>query len=217
MWIVLPSVSLGLSLPGAKLPTPPVVILPGFGNAGLDYVTPLGADESVGLKAALERRGFDTVEVVPVDRTDWLRVAGGLLDADFRAGEGTPDGRAFGWYLERTGETVRKAKAKAAAAGDADARVLLLGHSAGGWLARAALGDGTPESSLARLNAAEDICGLVTLGSPHLPPPEGPPRRDETKMNASSRDHSEPEPESPCEPASPSLSPSPSLSLCLTR
>ena len=173
MWIVLPSVSLGLTLPGAKLPTPPVVILPGFGNAGLDYVTPLGANESVGLKAALERRGFDTVEVVPVDRTDWLRVAGGLLDADFRAGEGTPDGRAFGWYLERTGETVRKAKAKAAASGDADARVLLLGHSAGGWLARAALGDGTPESSLARLNAAEDVCGLVTLGTPHLPPPEG--------------------------------------------
>jgi triacylglycerol esterase/lipase EstA (alpha/beta hydrolase family) len=173
MWIVLPSVSLGLTLPGAKLPTPPVVILPGFGNAGLDYVTPLGANESVGLKAALERRGFNTVEVVPVDRTDWLRVAGGLLDADFRAGEGTPDGRAFGWYLERTGETVRKAKAKAAASGDADARVLLLGHSAGGWLARAALGDGTPESSLARLIAAEDICGLVTLGTPHLPPPEG--------------------------------------------
>ena len=181
MWALLPSASLGLTLPGAKLPTltgaklptPPVVILPGFGNAGLDYVTPLGANESVGLKAALERRGFDTVEVVPVDRTDWLRVAGGLLDADFRAGEGTPNGRAFGWYLERTGATVRKAKAKAAASGDADARVLLLGHSAGGWLARAALGDGTPESSLARLNAAEDVCGLVTLGTPHLPPPEG--------------------------------------------
>ena len=173
MWALLPSASLGLTLPGAKLPTPPVVILPGFGNAGLDYVTPLGANESVGLKAALERRGFDTVEVVPVDRTDWLRVAGGLLDADFRAGEGTPNGRAFGWYIERTGATVRKAKAKAAASGDADARVLLLGHSAGGWLARAALGDGTPESSLARLNAAEDVCGLVTLGTPHLPPPEG--------------------------------------------
>lgn len=172
MWL-LPSASLGFTLPGAKLPTPPVVILPGFGNAGLDYVTPLGANESAGLKAALERRGFDTVEVVPVDRTDWLRVAGGLLDADFRAGEGTPNGRAFGWYLERTGETVRKAKAKAAASGEADARVLLLGHSAGGWLARAALGDGTPESSLARLNAAEDVCGLVTLGTPHLPPPEG--------------------------------------------
>ena len=51
--------------------------------------------------------------------------------------------------------------------------VIYVGHSAGGWLARAALGDGTPESSLARLNAAEDVCGLVTLGTPHLPPPEG--------------------------------------------
>jgi hypothetical protein len=170
--MVVPITTMALTLPGTKLPTPPVVILPGFGNADIDYVTPLGADESVGLKACLEKRGFDTVEVVPVDRADWLRVAGGLLDADFRAGEGTPDGRAFGWYLERTGEAVRKAKANAAAAGDTDARVLLVGHSAGGWLARAALGDGTPESSLARINAKEDVCGLVTLGTPHMPPPE---------------------------------------------
>ena len=174
MWF-LPTAAVALTLPGIKptLPTPPVVILPGFGNADLDYVTPLGADESVGLKALLEKRGFDTVEVVPVDRTDWLRVAGGLLDADFRAGEATPEGRAFGWYIERTGEAVRKAKARAEASGDADTRVLLLGHSAGGWLARAALGDGTPESSLARLVAQDDICGLVTLGTPHLPPPPG--------------------------------------------
>ena len=162
-----------LALPGAKLPTPPVVILPGFGNADVDYITPRGADESVGLKACLEKRGFSTVEVVPVERSDWLRVAGGLLDADFRAGEATPDGRAFGWYLERTGEAVRKAKESAAAAGDKDPRVLLVGHSAGGWLARAALGDGSPEGSLARINALEDVCGLVTLGTPHLPPPAG--------------------------------------------
>ena len=167
------SATIALTLPGTKLPTPPVVILPGFGNADIDYITPLGADADVGLKACLEKRGFSNVEVVQVDRTDWLRVAGGLLDADFRAGEATPDGRAFGWYLERTGEAVRKAKASAAAAGDADARVLLLGHSAGGWLARAALGDGTPESSLARITANEDVCGLVTLGTPHLPPPKG--------------------------------------------
>ena len=180
--MLLPSATIALALPGgatlptlpgAKLATPPIVILPGFGNADIDYITPLGADESVGLKACLEARGFSTVEVVPVDRTDWLRVAGGLLDADFRAGKATPDGRAFGWYLERTGAAVRQAKASAIAAGDADARVLLIGHSAGGWLGRAALGDGTPESSLARLTALEDVCGLVTLGTPHLPPPEG--------------------------------------------
>jgi len=40
-------------------------------------------------------------------------------------------------------------------------------------LARAALGDGTAESSLARITAMEDVCGLVTLGTPHLPPPDG--------------------------------------------
>jgi pimeloyl-ACP methyl ester carboxylesterase len=45
---------------------------------------------------------------------------------------------------------------------------LLVCHSAGGWLARAALG---------YLNDVIDprqrVCGVVTLGAPHLPPPPG--------------------------------------------
>ena len=63
-----------------------VVICPGFGNDAVDYMEPLGLPSECGLCAALERRGL-VPRVVPVARSDWLRVAGGLLDAEFRRGE----------------------------------------------------------------------------------------------------------------------------------
>ena len=50
-------------------------------------------------------------------------------------------------------------------------RVVLVGHSAGGWLARAFLGD-------ARYGGGDDaphphVAGLVSLGTPHAPTPDG--------------------------------------------
>lgn len=143
-------------------PPPHIVICPGFGNDMVDYVSPLGSPQSEGLCAALARRGYAT-SVMPVARGDWLRVASGLRDWNFVRGRGTPSSPAFRWYVERLRET---ADAEAERSG---ARVLLLGHSAGGWLARAALadnewaGDGRASNSVVR--------ALVTLGSPHLPPP----------------------------------------------
>jgi len=62
----------------------------------------------------------------------------------------------------------RKAEGK----GGADPRVLLLGHSAGGWLARA-LCD-TDEAW-----AREHVRGIVSLGAPHLGPPPAVP--DQTR------------------------------------
>lgn len=56
--------------------TTPVVVCPGFGNDVVDYVTPMGQPEDVGLCAVLRRRGFRDVSVVPVARWEWLRVAG---------------------------------------------------------------------------------------------------------------------------------------------
>ena len=135
----------------------------------VDYVAPLGSPQSEGLCAALARRGY-VASVLQVARGDWLRVAGGLRDWAFVRGLGTPTGPAFRWYVERL---------RAAADAEAErsgARVVLLGHSAGGWLARAALannewaGDGRTSDSVVR--------ALVTLGSPHLPPP--PELRDQT-------------------------------------
>lgn len=145
---------------------PSFVILPGFGNDAVDYVEPLGQEARVGLQACLARRGVPAV-VSPVRRVDWLQVfARGLLDEDFRAGNGTAD-VAFGWYLDMAKELVE------ATVVSSGGRVVLLGHSAGGWLARALM------QREGRDWVKAMVRGLVTLGSPHLPPPVG--RRDMTQ------------------------------------
>lgn len=143
-------------------PPPHILIAPGFGNDMVDYVSPLGQPQSEGLCAALAQRGYSS-SVLQLARGDWLRVAHGLRDWAFISGRGTPEGPAFRWYVERLRAAV---DAEVERSGQ---KVIVLGHSAGGWLARAALGDndwagdGRSSDSLVR--------ALVTLGSPHLPPP----------------------------------------------
>ena len=176
-----------LQLPKQPISSTPVVICPGFGNDLIDYYEPLSQSREVGLVAGLERRGFDPelISVVPVERKDWLRVAGGLLDWKFYLNQAEPTGGGYGWYLERFRTTVNEAYAKNK---DDNCRVLVIGHSAGGWLARAGMGDGTwctlteegeTEESKAESSADEDetatrtadrICGLVTVGAIHKPP-----------------------------------------------
>eukprot|EP00401_Gymnodinium_catenatum_P008418 CAMPEP_0117563756 /NCGR_PEP_ID=MMETSP0784-20121206/55665_1 /TAXON_ID=39447 /ORGANISM="" /LENGTH=295 /DNA_ID=CAMNT_0005361425 /DNA_START=22 /DNA_END=910 /DNA_ORIENTATION=+ len=143
-----------------------------FGNDAGDYgdgESALVGGEGVadgGLVGRLRRRGFPSVETLPVARYDWLRVLLGLFDEDFRAGKAPPE-TAFGWYLDRVEELVMRTSAE-----HGDERVLLLAHSAGGWLARAAL---------SRASVAERTCALVSLGSPHLAPPPEPPGDDQTQ------------------------------------
>ena len=83
------------------LSKPPVVLVPGFGNAVVDYISPLGQSEDVGLCSVLRRRGFGDINVVPVQRWEWVRVAGGLTDPDFYTCQQRPTGRAYGWFVQR--------------------------------------------------------------------------------------------------------------------
>jgi len=126
-----------------------------------------GTAEDGGLVGRLRKRGFEHVEVLPVARPDWLRILGGLFDDDFRKGSAPPE-TAFGWYLERVDKAVAQMHASSGQ------RVVLLAHSAGGWLARAALGRN-------RATLASSVSALVTLGSPHCAPPKEPPGDDQTR------------------------------------
>ncbi|CAN0065893.1 unnamed protein product [Ectocarpus fasciculatus] len=146
-----------------KLPARcPVVILPGFGNDARDYTNPLDGGEDKAFTSALERRGLKTF-VVPVERSDWLKVASAVVTLDFWKGTCRPDGPAYSWYLQKVKETVRTSLEETGAD-----KVLLVGHSAGGWLARATLAEGMWEEGV----ASEDVvAGLVTLGSPHFAGP----------------------------------------------
>jgi pimeloyl-ACP methyl ester carboxylesterase len=154
--------------PACSMPT--IVICPGFGNAVEDYIAPFGPEnESIGFRRILEQRGFSSIRIVPVvNRWEWLRVIfGGILGdpvSFWRNQQHPTTGMAYGWYVRRIQDTIHKCPP--------DQEVLVVAHSAGGWLARAALADADheKESSLSS-SSRPTVCGLVTLGAPHIPPP----------------------------------------------
>ncbi|KAG7342477.1 PGAP1-like protein [Nitzschia inconspicua] len=153
-----------------------ILILPGFGNDSIDYYM------SGSLVDSLQEQGWprDSIDVLRVARSDWLQVFWkGALDLKFWTAEADPTRAAFRWYLERISQQIQEL-----CDGDhEDCRVILVGHSAGGWLGRAALGfgsrqndgDGTVNDSMPvgpPINL-DKVLGLVSLGAPHLPPPPG--------------------------------------------
>ena len=184
-----------------KLSQTPVVIAPGFMNEDTDYYprpSPFGykqegdhhtldADDTSSLVSSLIKRGFDPelIHVVPMMRSDWFRVMNGLWDQNTykglksRVGKATCPNMAYGWYLQRMKDTIDKAyvKGNAGSSSGGDNRVLVLAHSAGGWLARAALGDGLwrpHDDAILLPNKArytvDRICCLATMGGLHKSP-----------------------------------------------
>lgn len=127
---------------------PVFVICPGFGNDAKDYMNPLNRGEEFSFVKALEKRGIDA-EVVEINRLDWLRLLGpsAIQPVRFAKNEMTPD-ILYGFYLERVRNKLKELK---------DRSVVLIGHSAGGWLVRSIVGEN------------DNVLGLVTLGTPHYP------------------------------------------------
>lgn len=155
---------------------PPIVILPGFGNASRDYEAPFG-DPSVSLVAGLERRGF-TAYVVPVLRKDWFNVGKMLFTRSYWSDSCTTV-PGYSWYLQRVKQTVDAARLNSPGTD----QVVLVSHSAGGWLSRAFLGQLDYKDD--PLSSTEDdpheaVSAVVTLGSPHSPPPKDSKFKDMT-------------------------------------
>ena len=148
------------------------MICPGFGNDPIDYISPLEQPVDVGLVSILERRGFDAerISIVPLSRWEWVRVAGGLLDIpNFYTNSALPTGLGYGWYISRLKETIDTAYANSGGE-----KVIVIGHSAGGWLARAALGDGIWDvtSEEGEVRTSDRVACLATVGAIHNPPRE---------------------------------------------
>jgi pimeloyl-ACP methyl ester carboxylesterase len=121
----------------------PTVILPGY---------MAGAGEYQDLERSLNQQGIPTV-TVPIRWQDWVPTLGG---------------RSVSPILRQLAATVQQVLQQSGAA-----QVNLIGHSAGGWLARIYLGekpyaihavDG-PDSVWA---ARSQVATLVTLGTPHI-------------------------------------------------
>ncbi|XP_042507594.1 uncharacterized protein LOC122083770 [Macadamia integrifolia] len=125
----------------------PAVILPGLGNNSSDYD-----------KLALTLKGYGVPSVVAkVSRIDWFRNAAGLVDPNYWRGTLRPR-PVLDWYLLRVDEAIQEANQLAEGHS-----LSLIGHSAGGWLARVYI----EEFGLSNISL------LLTLGTPHLPPPKG--------------------------------------------
>ncbi|KAI3996982.1 hypothetical protein MKX01_021258 [Papaver californicum] len=128
---VVPSISSKLSTSSSsKQPTilnyRPAIILPGLGNNSSDYEK---------LQMTL-KQVYGVPSVVPkVSRLDWLRNAAGLVDPNYWRGTLRPR-PVLDWYLERTHEAVCQAMLLAQEADEGGGCVSLVGHFAGGWLAR---------------------------------------------------------------------------------
>jgi len=98
----------------------------------------------------------------PLRLLDWpIGLAPTFFSKDYVEAKLKPS-KALRFYFERVDEAVQSALSKTP-----DTKLVILAHSIGGWLARAWLSEWCAPDVKARVSK------IVTLGSPHNPPPQG--------------------------------------------
>ncbi|WP_239005394.1 esterase/lipase family protein [Gloeothece citriformis] len=124
--------------------TIPAVILPGYFSRSIEYQE---------LEKSLNNQGIPTT-TVPITKRDWIPTIGG---------------RSMMPILRLIDRTVQETLQKYNCS-----QVNLIGHSAGGWIARIYLGEkpydvhGDVLSLEAVWNARTYVNTLITLGTPHI-------------------------------------------------
>mmetsp|Transcript_7265 Transcript_7265/g.14914 ORF Transcript_7265/g.14914 Transcript_7265/m.14914 type:complete len:371 (-) Transcript_7265:277-1389(-) len=103
--------------------------------------------------------------VAPLPRTEWIKVAKQLptknfLDANLSVRV------TLDWYFE----AMEQALAEMFAEAGEDIEICVVGHSIGGWVARAYIGGLSGSSTAVHCLAKEKITSLITLGTPHISP-----------------------------------------------
>ena len=108
---------------------------------------------------------IETCRVAPLPRTEWIKVARNLPTRAFLEGR-LPVVSTLSWYFE----AMEKALAEIFEKEGHDVNICLIGHSIGGWVARAYLGGLSQSSTAVHRLAMERCTSLVTLGTPHVSP-----------------------------------------------
>ena len=107
--------------------------------------------------------GHTTVAKLP--RTEWIKVAKQLPTKAFFEAR-LPVYQTLKWYFD----AIENAFAEIFAKEPETTSVCIIGHSIGGWVARAYLG-GLSRSSSATFRLAKERCSsFITLGTPHISP-----------------------------------------------
>lgn len=112
-------------------------------------------------------RSIATCKVAKLPRTEWIKVARHLPSKDFFESTLKPD-KTLDWYFQ----AMESALADIYAAEGENVSISIIGHSIGGWVARAYLG-GLSGSYTSVYRLTQERCSsLVTLGTPHSSPSE---------------------------------------------
>lgn len=124
------------------------------------------------LQSEIENSGLpielaESSQVVPLSRLDWIKVAKQLPTIEFIQAQ-LPVLPTLYWYFD----AIEEAMADILAKEGPDVQIAVVGHSIGGWVARAYLG-GLSRSASATFRIAMEKCTtLLTLGTPHVSPEE---------------------------------------------
>ena len=135
---------------GFTIPNTRIVVLPGYGCCKDDY-------QDIVNSCAVHNVDVD---IVPIERHDWLQPIKSVLKKEFWDYKLTPED-SFDWYLEKAKRTIIESVKK-----NDDYSIVLCGHSAGGWLGRALLQNGTFYGT--NKKAYQYVYGVVTLGTPNV-------------------------------------------------
>ena len=128
---------------------PRIVLLPGYGCNVQDYQE---------IKTTCKENHF-YLDIVPIQRHDWFSIGKSMLNPLFWKNDMTPE-IMFDWYLDKAKHTIEMSVEK-----NQNKPVILCGHSAGGWLGRALIGNGTfYKTDCPSENYVSD---LITLGTPN--------------------------------------------------
>lgn len=122
------------------------------------------------LRKQEQERGDDspsigTCIVAPLPRTEWIKVARNLPSRAFLEAR-LPVHSTLSWYFD----AMETALAEIFASEGPDVNVSIIGHSIGGWVARAYLGGLSGSSSAVYRLTQRQCSSFVTLGTPHSSP-----------------------------------------------
>ena len=131
------------------------------------FCVPADYEELLG---SIREEASEDVEIVatattPLSRNDWIKVARQLPTKSFlEADLSVPV--TLDWYFQAIEDGVADLLSR----GGCDTDILIVGHSIGGWVARAYLGGLSGSSTAVYRTARDRITGLLTLGTPHSSP-----------------------------------------------
>ncbi|GKY95399.1 hypothetical protein MPSEU_000501400 [Mayamaea pseudoterrestris] len=110
-------------------------------------------------------RPIGSFKVAPLPRTEWIKVARQLPTKAFLEAR-LPVVETLGWYFD----AIDNAMAQIIAEQGSSTRICIIGHSIGGWVARAYLGGLSQSSTAIHKLAVKRVTSLITIGTPHISP-----------------------------------------------